>query len=61
VLEDLASYNVNLKKFDDILNKEELSEGEEVYASYMIGFMNSLIREHITNKIQELNDLKDKF
>ena len=62
VLDELATYNVNLKQFDDLLNKEELlTESEETYVSYLIDFTNSLIRQHILNKIQDLNELIDKF
>ena len=62
VLDELATYNVNLKQFDDLLNKEELlTESEETYVSYLIDFTNSLIRQHITNKIEDLNELIDNF
>lgn len=62
VLDELATYNVNLKQFDDLLNKEELlTESEETYVSYLIDFTNSLIRQHILNKITDLNELIDKF
>lgn len=61
VLDELASYHVNLKQFDELLNKEELTESEETYVAYLIDFTNSLIRQHIVNKIQDLNELLDKF
>ena len=62
VLDELATYNVNLKQFDDLLNKEELlTESEETYVSYLIDFTNSLIRQHILNKIKDLNELIDNF
>lgn len=61
VLDELATYNVNLKQFDDLLNKEELTESEETYVSYLIDFTNSLIRQHILNKITDLNELIDNF
>lgn len=61
VLDELATYNVNLKQFDDILNKEELTESEETYVSYLIDFTNSLIRQHILSKIADLNELIDNF
>lgn len=61
VLDELAAYHVNLKQFDELLNKEELTESEETYIAYLIDFTNSLIRQHIHNKIQDLNELIDKF
>lgn len=61
VLDELATYHVNLKQFDELLNKEELSESEEIYILYLINFTNSLIRQHILNKIKDLNELVDKF
>lgn len=61
VLDELATYNVNLKQFDDLLNKEELTESEETYVSYLIDFTNSLIHQHILNKIKDLNELIDNF
>ena len=61
VLDELAAYHVNLKQFDDLLNKEELTESEETYVSYLIDFTNSLIRQHILNKITDLNELIDNF
>ena len=61
VLDELASYHVNLKQFDELLNKEELTESEEIYVAYLIDFANSLIRQHIVNKIKDLNELLDKF
>ncbi len=61
VLDELSTYNVNLKQFDDLLNKEKLTESEETYVSYLIDFTNSLIRQHILNKITDLNELIDNF
>lgn len=61
VLDELKSYHVDLKQFDDLLKKEELTESEETYVSYLIGFTNSLIRQHLLNRIQELSELLDNF
>lgn len=61
VLDELSTYNINLKQFDELLNKEELTESEETYVSYLIDFTNSLIRQHILNKIIDLNELIDNF
>lgn len=61
VLDELTTYNVDLKQFDELLNKEELTESEETYISYLIDFTNSLIRQHIRNKIEDLNNLIDRF
>lgn len=61
VLDELAAYHVNLKQFDEFLNKEELTESEETYVAYLIDFTNSLIHQHIINKIQDLHELLDKF
>lgn len=61
VLDELPTYNIDLKQFDELLNKEELTESEETYVSYLIDFTNSLIRQHITNKIEDLNELIDNF
>lgn len=61
VLDELATYNINLKQFDDLLNKEALTESEETYVSYLIDFTNSLIRQHILNKITDLTELIDSF
>lgn len=61
VLDELPTYNIDLKQFDELLNKEELTESEEIYVSCLIDFTNSLIRQHITNKIEDLNELIDNF
>lgn len=61
VLDELPTYNIDLKQFDELLNKEELTEAEEIYVSYLIDFTNSLIRQHIANKIEDLNELIDNF
>lgn len=61
VLDELAYYHIDLKQFDELLNKEELTESEETYVSYLIDFTNSLIRQHISDKIQNLNELLDNF
>ena len=61
VLDELPTYNIDLKQFDELLNKEELTESEETYVSYLIDFTNSLIRQHIANKIEDLNELIDNF
>lgn len=61
VLDELTTYNVDLKQFDELLNKEELTESEETYISYLIDFTNSLIRQHIRNKIEDLNNLINRF
>ena len=61
VLDELPTYNIDIKQFDELLNKEELTESEETYVSYLIDFTNSLIRQHITNKIEDLNELIDNF
>ena len=61
VLDELPTYNIDLKQFDELPNKEELTESEEIYVSYLIDFTNSLIRQHITNKIEDLNELIDNF
>ena len=61
VLDELPTYNIDLKQFDELLNKEELTEPEEIYVSYLIDFTNSLIRQHIADKIEDLNELIDNF
>lgn len=61
VMDDLKEYNVNLKKFDDLLSQEEFTEDEEECVLYLISLVNSLITKRINNKIQELNNLKNKF
>ena len=61
VLDELPTYNIDIKQFDELLNKEELTESEETYVSYLIDFTNSLIRQHIANKIEDLNELIDNF
>ena len=61
VLDELPTYNIDIKQFDELLNKEELTESEEIYVSYLIDFTNSLIRQHITNKIEDLNEIIDNF
>lgn len=61
VLDELETYNVSLKQFDELLNKEELTESEEIYVSYLIDFTIQLIKKHITEKIKELFDLIENF
>jgi hypothetical protein len=57
-VEELTSYGVDLKKLDELLDKEELSDLEETYVEYLAGFLNSIIREHIDDKINKLRLLK---
>ena len=61
VLDELTYYHIDLKQFDELLNKEQLTESEETYVSYLIDFTNSLICQHILDKIQNLNELLDNF
>lgn len=61
VLDELTYYRIDLKYFDGLLNKEQLTESEETYVSYLIDFTNSLIRQHILDRIQNLNELLDNF
>lgn len=61
VMEELSNYNVDVKEFDELLNKEELTDSEKEYASELIKFTNSLIHKHIEEKIEELKDLIDIF
>lgn len=59
VIDELSDYDVSLKKFDELLNKENLSKSEEMYVCYLIEFTNSLIREKVERKILELIEYLD--
>lgn len=61
VLDELSSYNIDLKQFDELLNKNNLTDSERIYVEYLIGFTNSLIRQHIINKIEKLIEAYNKF
>jgi hypothetical protein len=61
VVEELRSYNVDIKHFDDLLNKENLKEEEQVYVCYLITFINALIKDRLDDKITKLTELKKKF
>lgn len=61
VMDELADYNINLKKFDELLNQDEFTEDEKECVLYLIGLVNSLITKHIEKKLQELEALKLKF
>ena len=60
--EDLEStYQVDLKEFDDLLNKKELNEEETDKVLSLINFTKNIIKKHITDKIEDLTYLKDQF
>lgn len=61
VLDELREYNIDIKKFDELLDKEDRTEAEEILVSFYIEFTNDIIREHIEKKIQELVELLDNF
>ncbi len=60
--EDLEStYQVDLKEFDDLLNKKELTDEEADRVLNLINFTKNIIKKHITDKIKDLIYLKDQF
>lgn len=61
VMNDLSEYNISLKKFDELLSQDEFTKDEEDCVLYLISLVNSLITKRINDKIQELNNLKNKF
>lgn len=61
VLDELAYFHIDLKQFDELLNKEQLTESEGTYVCYLIDFTSSLIQQHILNKIKNLSELLDNF
>lgn len=61
VLDELKSYEISLKKFDELLNKEDLTAEEMLYVSYLIEFANYIIKQHITKRIDDLTGLLDRI
>lgn len=60
MMEELSSI-IDLQKFDQLLDKEELTEEEEINVLYYIKLTNALTREYIKEKIDELTELLDNF
>ena len=55
VIEELSD-KIDLVKLDELINKKSLSLNETVYVEENIDTINNTIRQHIKNKIQNLND-----
>lgn len=60
VIEELSD-KIDLVKLDELINKESLSLNETVYVEENIDTINNTIRQHIKNKIQNLNDFVMKL
>lgn len=61
VIDELKDNSIDLKKFDELLNKDELNVIEETYVREIIKFTNDLIKSHITKKIEKLSELINKL
>lgn len=59
-LED-RSENIDLNQLDKLINQESFTEKEAQTIKAHIDFMSSIIHEKISNKIQILTELLDKF
>lgn len=59
-LEDYES-EYSIKQFDDLLNKQYLTEDEAAIANHLIDTMNDCIHNKLISKIQQLTDLVEKF
>lgn len=58
-LEDRS--NIDLNQLDKLINQESFTEKEAQTIKAHIDFMSSIIHEKISNKIQVLTELLDKF
>lgn len=61
VIDELPEYNISVKEFDELLNKEDLTDSEKEYVIELINFTKKLIIKHVDLKIKELFELKAKF
>lgn len=61
-VEDLENtYQVDLKEFDDLLNKKDLTKEKIDRVLNLISFTKNIIKKHITYKIEDLTYIKDQF
>lgn len=61
IIEELHSFNVDLKQFDELLNKEDRTDSENTYVCYLIFLTKKLISQHIDKKIEELSELRERL
>lgn len=61
IVEELEKYSVNLKKFDEWLNKDELDEHEKIMLNWYIAFTRSIAKEILEDKIDSLIELHEKL
>lgn len=60
VIETLKN-NIELNKFNTLLEKEELNEEEVQYIESHIKYVNSVIKDTMAKKVKELASLANKF
>lgn len=52
---------LDIKTFDELINQNSYSEEDAEIVKSMIGFTTFVIHQHIINKIQDLEELLNKF
>lgn len=52
---------IDLKQLDELLNQESYTEEESELVVGVINYMNTIIHEKIQNKIQDLEELLERF
>lgn len=56
-----AKEQIDIKRFDELLEKKELTEEEFKEVNEEIDLFIDIIRNHISNKIDDLNELDSKL
>lgn len=60
IVKDIRSV-LDIKKFDELLNKESFNEDEASEVGNMINLSSQIICKHLQNKINELVNIYNKF
>lgn len=60
VLDEIKDH-LDLKTFNELTEQDSYSEEDAEIVKSMINFTNLVVHEHIVNKIQDLEELRDEF
>ena len=60
VLDEIKDH-LDLKTFNELTEQDSYSEEDAEIVKSMINFTNLVVHEHIVNKIQDLEELRNEF
>lgn len=58
---DIVKENVDLQKFDDLLNQTEFTSEEIYYVKSHMKYINNTIKDIVQSKISKLSEILNKF